>query len=372
MDRRRLPVQREVRRDRRTTTTLRIELVADDGTTTVLSESVPGPGRRGRRRHRHAGRRPARVPDRADRPRQGRGRAVLGPPQGDDDEGLRPDHLRPRGHARSSPRSSPTYGEQLAAAGLDARTTASAASWPASTPLADGAEIKAAIRGRDQAGSTRARAGDGRLRPGHHQPARAERRDRRRLDAGDDPHQRPHVGTRRPGGRHARGDPGLVVRRDLPGRHRRLPRPRRLRPDHDGLGPQRRPDGAGRRGVRLPRQDLRDPGRRHGAGRRREPAPSCSSTTSTPATSGVPARPRTSRSATGSSWPSTRARADRRTRGLLARREPRPRRQPDRQGPRPTCPSTTPSGLRDPDPDAELDAIAFSLERIRRARTRSR
>jgi isocitrate dehydrogenase len=30
-------------------------------------------------------------------------------------------------------------------------------------------------------------AGDGQLRQGHHQPARAERRDRRRLDAGDDP-----------------------------------------------------------------------------------------------------------------------------------------------------------------------------------------
>ena len=42
------------------------------------------------------------------------------------------------------------------------------------------------------------------------------------------------------------------------------------RPGHDGLGPERRPDGAGRRGVRLPRQDLRDRGHRSGAGGRRE------------------------------------------------------------------------------------------------------
>ena len=148
-------------------------------------------------------------------------------------------------------------------------------------------------------------ARDGRLRPRHHQPPRAQRRDRRRLDAGDDPHQWPHVGTRRPGGRHPGGDPGLVVRRDLPGRHRRLPRPRCLRPGHDGVGPERRPDGAGRRGVRLPRQDLRDPGHGAGAGGRRERTPSCSSTPSPPATSGVPARPRTSRSATGSGSPSS-------------------------------------------------------------------
>ena len=48
---------------------------------------------------------------------------------------------------------------------------------------------------------------------------------------------------------------------DLPGGHRRLPRARRLRPRHDGLGAQRRAHGAEGRGVRLPRQDLRDPAR---------------------------------------------------------------------------------------------------------------
>ena len=56
----------------------------------------PGAGRRGRRRHLHERRGAAPLPRRADRPGQGRGRAVLGAPQGHDDEGLRPDHLRPR------------------------------------------------------------------------------------------------------------------------------------------------------------------------------------------------------------------------------------------------------------------------------------
>ena len=51
---------------------------------------------RGRRRHRDARRRARHLPARADRPRQGRGRAVLRAPQGDDDEGQRPDRLRPR------------------------------------------------------------------------------------------------------------------------------------------------------------------------------------------------------------------------------------------------------------------------------------
>ena len=89
----------------------------------------------------------------------------------------------------------------------------------------------------------------------------------------------PHVGTRRPGGRHPRGDPRLVVRRHLPGRHRRLPRARRLRPGDHGLGPERRADGAGGRGVRLARQDVRDRRDRHGPRRRRGRRRRCSSTT---------------------------------------------------------------------------------------------
>ena len=56
----------------------------------------PGAGRRGRRRHLHERRRAAPLPHRAGRPGQGRRRAVLRPPEGHDDEGLGPDHLRPR------------------------------------------------------------------------------------------------------------------------------------------------------------------------------------------------------------------------------------------------------------------------------------
>ena len=187
------------------------------------------------------------------------------------------------------------HGETLAAAGPQ----------PQRRARRDPQGHRVAARGRRDQGHDRAghrrrpRPGDGRLRPRHHQPARAERRDRRRLDAGDDPHLRPHVGPRRRGGRHPRGDPRLVVRRDLPGRHRRLPRERRLRPGHDGLGAQRRPDGAGGRGVRQPRQDLRDPAHRHGPRGRRQRRRACSSTSSPRATSGGCARPRTCRSATG-------------------------------------------------------------------------
>ena len=127
-----------------------------------------------------------------------------------------------------------------------------------------------AQRRRDQGGHRqghrrRSAPGDGELRQGHHQPPRPERRHRRRLDAGDDPHLRPHVGPRRRGARHPRRHPRQLVRRHLPGRPRRLPRERRVRPDDDGLGPQRRSHGPEGRGVRQPRQDLRD--RRRGSGR---------------------------------------------------------------------------------------------------------
>ena len=159
--------------------------------------------------------------------------------------------------------------------------------------------------------------------------------------------------------------PDSSLRRHLPGRHRRLPRPRRLRPGDDGLGPQRRPHGAGRRGVRQPRQDLRDPGRRHRARRRRRRRRRCSSTTCRPGdiwracqTKDVPIR----------DWVKlavTRARATGTPADLLARRGPRPRRQPHRQGRTSTSPSTTPTAstieIMKP-----TDAIAYSLERIRK------
>ena len=159
--------------------------------------------------------------------------------------------------------------------------------------------------------------------------------------------------------------PDSSLRRHLPGRHRRLPRPRRVRPGDDGLGAQRRADGPGRRGVRLPRQDVRDPDRRHGARRRPAPARCCSSTQVSAGdiwracqTKDVPIR----------DWVKlavTRARATGRAGGVLARRGPGPRRQPDRQGrdlpagPRHRRASTSGSWRRS-------RRSALSLERIRR------
>ena len=163
------------------------------------------------------------------------------------------------------------YGEELAAAGLSANDGLGAI-LSGLDSLDNGPAIKAAF----EAGlAVRSVARDGRLRQGHHQPARALRRHHRRLDAGDDPHVRPDVERRGRAAGHPRGHPRLLLRRRLPGRDRRLPRARRPRPVDHGLGAQRRPDGQGGRGVRLPRQDLRDPvrGHRRGPQRRRRGAP---------------------------------------------------------------------------------------------------
>ena len=92
----RLPLQRAVGRHRRRRHADASSTSAADGTVTVLKDGDQGARRRGRRRHLHERRRAAPLPHRADRPGQGRRRAVLGAPQGHDDEGLRPDHLRPR------------------------------------------------------------------------------------------------------------------------------------------------------------------------------------------------------------------------------------------------------------------------------------
>jgi hypothetical protein len=65
-------------------------------------------------------------------------------------------------------------------------------------------------------------AGDGRFRQGHHQPARAQRRHHRCVDAGDDPHRRQDVGRRRQAAGHQGRDSGSQLRRRLSGGHRRL------------------------------------------------------------------------------------------------------------------------------------------------------
>ena len=67
-----------------------------------------------------------------------------------------------------------------------------------------------------------ARPRHGQFRPGDHQPARAERCDRRRVDAGDDPRIRPHVGRRRQAARRQGRDPGSQLRALVSDGHRGL------------------------------------------------------------------------------------------------------------------------------------------------------
>ena len=76
--------------------TIRIEHVDADGNGDRAQARLPGARRRGRRRRGDAARRAGRVPGRADRGGQARRDPVLGPSEGDDDEGVGPDHLRPR------------------------------------------------------------------------------------------------------------------------------------------------------------------------------------------------------------------------------------------------------------------------------------
>ena len=108
--------------------------------------------------------------DRADRQGQGRRRALLGAPQGHHDEGLRPDHLRPR-RARVLPRRLPAVRRRSSrAAGLSPNDGLGAPDRRGDA-LPDGAAIRAAV---EQGLADGPRAGDGRLRQGHHQPARAQ------------------------------------------------------------------------------------------------------------------------------------------------------------------------------------------------------
>jgi isocitrate dehydrogenase len=109
------------------------------------------------------------------------GRAVLAAPQGHHDEGLRPHHVRPRrqrllqGCVRQARRA-------LAAARRECQQRHR-------RPVRQDRAIAEPQRARSRPTSPRVRRsappGHGRFRQGHHQPARAQRRDRRRLDARD-------------------------------------------------------------------------------------------------------------------------------------------------------------------------------------------
>ena len=109
---------------------------------------------------------------------------------------------------------------------------------------------------------------DGRFGQGHHELPFAQRRHRRCVDAGDDPRRRQDVRRRRPPEGSQGGDAREHLRPHLPGGHQLLQMAWRIRSAHHGHRAQRRPDGAAGRGIRLARQDLRDPGRRRGQHRR--------------------------------------------------------------------------------------------------------
>ena len=98
-ERRRLPLDRALGDGRRRAGRVRIEHVDSDGdASTVLKDSIAGARGRGPRRGRDArARRSTRFLAAQIAEAREQGRAVLGAPEGDDDEGLRPDHLRARG-----------------------------------------------------------------------------------------------------------------------------------------------------------------------------------------------------------------------------------------------------------------------------------
>ena len=196
--------------------------------------------------------------------------AVLAARQGDDDEGLAPDRVRPRGagvlqgpvrQARQAVRRARRQRQQRL------RQRAGEDQDPA------GGQARG-DRGRHQGLRGEAAAPvDGRFGQGHQQPLQPQRRHRRRLDAGDDPRRRHDVGAGRQDVRDQGGAARVHLRAHLPGGHQLLQDQRRLRPEDHGHGAQRRPDGAAGRGIRLARQDLRDPGGRRGAHRRQPRRP---------------------------------------------------------------------------------------------------
>ncbi|CAA9320553.1 MAG: Isocitrate dehydrogenase [NADP]; Monomeric isocitrate dehydrogenase [NADP], partial [uncultured Frankineae bacterium] len=297
----------------------------DDG-----AEGRPaGAGGGDRRRRRHARHGAERLSRPRDPGRAGAGGAVLRAPQGHDDEGLRPDHLRARREGllrrrlravRRRPR--PRRRRPQPGAGRRAVRPGGPARGPAQ---GDHGRHRRGVR----AGSG---AGAGRLEPRHHQPARPERRHHRRLHARGDPQLRADVERAGPAAGHQVRHPRLVLRgalrRDGPG----LPRARRLRPDDHGHDAQRRSDGAEGRGVRQSRQDLRDPGSGHRAGRgRRGHGPARAAGRRGRHLPRLPDQGRADQGLGAAGGPA--GPRDRRTRGLLARRDPRPRRRGAEEGP---------------------------------------
>ena len=338
-DRRRLPLQREVRGRR-----LR-GLAADRAGRRQRRDHRAqgvgsGHGGRGRRRDRHAGRRAARVPDRADRPGQGRGRAVLGAPQGHDDEGLRPDHLRPRG-ARLLPEVFAQYGEVLAKAGLSPNDGLGGI-LAGIESLPEGPEIKKAIEQGIADGPELAMVDSDKGITNLHVPSDVI------VDASMPAMIRTSGHMWGPDGNEA-DTLAVIPDSSYAGIYQVVIDDCRANGAFDPVTMGSVPNvglmAQCRRGVRLPRQDVRDPDHRHRARRRRGGR-------RTPGARGV--RGRHLADVPDQGRPDPRLGQARRLprprhrgpRGVLARRGPRARRQADRQGAASTSPSTTPTGSR--------------------------
>ena len=190
-------------------------------------------------------------------------RAVLGAPQGHDDEGVRPGRVRPRA-SRLLRRRLRHVWRGAPAAGLDG-SNGLGAILSGLDGLDHGSEIRAAIEQRLADGPRLAMVTPTRGSPTSTSQATSSSTPR----AGDDPHLRTHVGPGRRGGRHPRGDPGLLGMRRSTRSSSTTAAPTGRSTPRRWTRSQRRAHGAEGRGVRQPRQDLRRRAGRNRRGRRR-------------------------------------------------------------------------------------------------------
>ena len=230
----------------------------------VAEDRAEGTPRRDRRRHIPLGGCPRRVPGRHARTGEGRRRPVLGAPQGDDDEGQRPDHLRPRRQGLLRRRVRPRTATRSPKP-ASRRTTDSARSSPALPSVDGGAEIAAAITADLARGPRLSYTNSDKGITNLHVPSDvivdasmpALIRNGGKLwgvDGGED-----DTLAVIPDSSYASVFQTVIDDVNAHGP---------LDPATIGIGPQRRAHGAGRRGVRQPRQDLRDRRPRHRPGPR--------------------------------------------------------------------------------------------------------
>ncbi len=194
--------------------TVRMELKTKSGKTIVLKPETALDRRRRHREHVHEQEGPRRVLRAADRGRVQDRRDVLAARQGHDDEGQPPHRLRPlregllQGRLRQAPGGARRTGrERQQRNGRPLQQDRVAAVVPA----------RGDHQGHPRRPRAPARAGHGGFGQGHHQLPLAERRDRGRLDARDDPPWRQDVRRRRADQGHQGGQPRVHVLPDLPG-----------------------------------------------------------------------------------------------------------------------------------------------------------